>query len=42
MHAFVLIIYLFINFIKMIKKVVFIDGVRTPFLKSGTDYMDLM
>lgn len=24
------------------KKVVFIDGVRTPFLKSGTDYMDLM
>ncbi|MBK8671647.1 MAG: thiolase family protein [Bacteroidetes bacterium] len=26
----------------MIKKVVFIDGVRTPFLKSGTDYMDLM
>ena len=42
MHAFVLIIYLFINFLKMIKKVVFIDGVRTPFLKSGTDYMDLM
>jgi acetyl-CoA acetyltransferase family protein len=42
MHAFVLIRYLFINFIKMIKKVVFIDGVRTPFLKSGTDYMDLM
>lgn len=26
----------------MFKKVVFIDGVRTPFLKSGTDYMDLM
>ncbi|MBX7225922.1 MAG: acetyl-CoA C-acyltransferase [Chitinophagales bacterium] len=26
----------------MLKKVVFIDGVRTPFLKSGTDYMDLM
>ena len=26
----------------MTKKVVFIDGVRTPFLKSGTDYMDLM
>lgn len=24
------------------QKVVFIDGVRTPFLKSGTDYMDLM
>ncbi|MEN9448620.1 MAG: hypothetical protein RJA25_1910 [Bacteroidota bacterium] len=24
------------------RKVVFIDGVRTPFLKSGTDYMDLM
>ncbi|MEZ5026609.1 MAG: thiolase family protein [Chitinophagales bacterium] len=24
------------------KKVVFIDGVRTPFLKSGTNYMDLM
>ncbi|MCO5234047.1 MAG: thiolase family protein [Chitinophagales bacterium] len=24
------------------KKVVFIDGVRTPFLKSGTDFMDLM
>ncbi|TVR82802.1 MAG: acetyl-CoA C-acyltransferase [Chitinophagaceae bacterium] len=23
-------------------KVVFIDGVRTPFLKSGTDYQDLM
>jgi acetyl-CoA acyltransferase len=42
MHAFVLIIYLFIKFLKMIKKVVFIDGVRTPFLKSGTDYMDLM
>ena len=42
MHAFVLIIYLFINFLKLIKKVVFIDGVRTPFLKSGTDYMDLM
>lgn len=25
-----------------LKKVVFIDGCRTPFLKSGTDYMDLM
>lgn len=24
------------------KKVVVIDGTRTPFLKSGTDYMDLM
>ncbi|MCO5248768.1 MAG: thiolase family protein [Chitinophagales bacterium] len=24
------------------KKVVFIDGVRTPFLRAGTDYMDLM
>ena len=24
------------------KKVVLIDGCRTPFLKSGTDYMDLM
>ena len=24
------------------RKVVFIDGVRTPFLKSGTNYMDLM
>lgn len=24
------------------KKVVFVEGVRTPFLKSGTDYMDLM
>ena len=24
------------------KKVVFIDGCRTPFLRSGTDYMDLM
>ena len=28
--------------IKVMNKVVFIDGVRTPFLKSGTDYMDLM
>jgi len=26
----------------MSKRVVFIDGARTPFLKSGTDYMDLM
>lgn len=24
------------------KKVVFIDGTRTPFLRTGTDYMDLM
>jgi acetyl-CoA acyltransferase len=24
------------------RKVVFIDGCRTPFLRSGTDYMDLM
>ena len=24
------------------KKVVLIDGCRTPFLRSGTDYMDLM
>ncbi|MCB9272905.1 MAG: acetyl-CoA C-acyltransferase [Lewinellaceae bacterium] len=24
------------------RKVVFIDGARTPFLRSGTDYMDLM
>lgn len=24
------------------EKIVFIDGSRTPFLKSGTDYMDLM
>ncbi|MCB0585957.1 MAG: hypothetical protein KDD06_11610, partial [Phaeodactylibacter sp.] len=23
-------------------KVVIIDGCRTPFLRSGTDYMDLM
>jgi len=28
--------------IKMSKKIVVIDGCRTPFLKSGTDYMDLM
>lgn len=26
----------------MSKKVVLIDGARTPFLKAGTDYMDLM
>lgn len=26
----------------MSKKIVFVDGCRTPFLKSGTDYMDLM
>lgn len=26
----------------MSKRVVFIDGARTPFLRSGTDYMDLM
>ncbi|MFC2176336.1 beta-ketoacyl synthase N-terminal-like domain-containing protein, partial [Bacteroidota bacterium] len=26
----------------MSKRVVLIDGARTPFLKSGTDYMDLM
>ncbi len=26
----------------MSKRVVVIDGIRTPFLKSGTDYMDLM
>ena len=26
----------------MSKKIVVIDGCRTPFLKSGTDYMDLM
>lgn len=26
----------------MTKQTVFIDGTRTPFLKSGTDYMDLM
>ena len=24
------------------RKVVVIDGCRTPFLRSGTDYMDLM
>jgi acetyl-CoA acetyltransferase family protein len=28
--------------VHVMKKVVFIDGVRTPFLRSGTDYMDLM
>ena len=26
----------------MSKKIVVIDGCRTPFLRSGTDYMDLM
>lgn len=26
----------------MSKRVVLIDGARTPFLRSGTDYMDLM
>ncbi len=33
---------IFVIFAPMKEKIVLIDGCRTPFLRSGTDYMDLM
>lgn len=42
MHALYFVYIWLLKKILKMRKVVFIDGVRTPFLKSGTAYMDLM